>query len=71
MVPSLLPRYQRFRSTPATGEESDEEVDLPTRVGLQRSGSMGSLAISSSSSSSFDSKAPLARQASEGVGTYF
>lgn len=69
VIPSLLPRYRRYRSSAVTEEETDGEVDLPPRgTGLQRSGSMGSLQISSSSSSSFDSRTMLARQTSEGVG---
>ena len=50
--------------------EPEDEVDLPLRAtGLQRSGSMGSLQIGSSTC--FDSKSVLARQSSEGVGASF
>lgn len=66
VVPALLPRYQRFRRMTAQPESSDEETG-GSRPFLRRtrSGSTGSL--ESSSTSSLDSKYPIARQASEGT----
>lgn len=74
VVPSLLPRYQRFRKMIVKAEntsDDDNESDEPIKNRLRaRSGSMGSLEIKSSSTSSMELRAPLARQTSDAVGAF-
>lgn len=74
VVPSLLPHYQRFRKMIVKGEmtsdEDNEEEEPPKNRLRARSGSMGSLEIKSSSTSSMELRAPLARQTSDAVGAF-
>lgn len=65
IMPSLLPRYQRFRRMASQVDSFDEEIG-PVRRRRTRSGSTGSLEASKSGSQS-DLKSKLSRQASEGV----
>ncbi|EDO46845.1 predicted protein [Nematostella vectensis] len=64
VAPALLPQYQRFRRMIVKAETSEEETEEadepPTGHRRARSGSMGSLEIKSSSTSSMELRQPLA-----------
>jgi len=67
IMPSMLPRYQRFRRMTSHNESCDEDLEFGRRR-RTRSGSTGSLeTISSGSGSQLDIKSKLSRQASEGT----
>lgn len=65
IMPSRLPRYQRFRRMAGQVESIDEDLE-PVHRRRTRSGSTGSLEASSSGSQ-LDIRNKLSRQASEGV----
>ena len=70
IMPSMLPRYQRFRSMTSHNESCDEDLGFVRRR-RTRSGSTGSLeTISSGSGGQLDIKGKLSRQASEGTAVY-
>ncbi|XP_048586006.1 ral GTPase-activating protein subunit beta [Nematostella vectensis] len=74
VAPALLPQYQRFRRMIVKAETSEEETEEadepPTGHRRARSGSMGSLEIKSSSTSSMELRQPLARQSSDGFAAF-
>lgn len=70
IMPSMLPRYQRFRRMTSHSESCDEDLGFVRRR-RTRSGSTGSLETTSSGSGSqLDIKSKLSRQASEGTTVY-
>ena len=67
IMPSMLPRYQRFRRMTSHNESCDEDLGFVRRL-RTRSGSTGSLETTGSASGSqLDMKSKLSRQASEGT----
>ena len=70
IMPSMLPRYQRFRRMTSHTESCDEDLGFARRL-RTRSGSTGSLETTTSGSGSqLDIKSKLSRQASEGTAVF-
>lgn len=70
IMPSMLPRYQRFRRMTSHNESCDEDLGFARRL-RTRSGSTGSLETTcSGSGSQLDIKSKLSRQASEGTAVF-